>query len=120
MMELPVDDSLAHVTFRLCRMMLARKVLWDQDIGFAAPELARALSTTTEVVEEVLGALEREGWIVRSDGARLALTERGTAAILGRGSAGGDSGGLVIGGDRRPPHRATGAIALPTKEPLRG
>jgi hypothetical protein len=127
MMRPPVDDSLAHVTFRLCRMMLARKVLWDQDFGFEAPEMARALATTTAVVEEILENLDREGWIVRSHapaagGCRLALTERGTAAILGRGAAGevGGESALAGGVDGDAAGGAGGALGTAAEELLAG
>ncbi len=76
-------------------MMLARKVLWDEDIGFDIAQFSKALDTTPAVVSEVLNGLEREGWVViEPNGERPILTDRGRDALLGRrGSAAGPSGG---------------------------
>ncbi len=80
-----VEEPLADVAFRLCRMMLARKVLWDEDIGFDVAQFAQALDTRPSVVRKVLQGLRAEGWIVlESEGERPVLTDRGLAAVLGR------------------------------------
>jgi hypothetical protein len=82
-----VDGPLATLAFRLCRMILARKVLWDEDVGFDIPQFAAALDAEPSAVREVLAALCHEGWVVPEvGGERPILTERGLAALLGRAS----------------------------------
>jgi hypothetical protein len=79
------DHPLAEVTFRLCRLMLARKVLWDDDAGFEIAQLAVALEAPSATVVTVLSALHGEGWVVvDADGGRPSLTASGVSAILGR------------------------------------
>lgn len=80
-----VDGPLASLAFRLCRMILARKVLWDEDVGFDIPQFAAALDADPAAIREVLAALRREGWVVPEvGGERPILTDRGLAALLGR------------------------------------
>lgn len=94
------DHPLAEVTFRLCRLLLARKVLWDDDAGLDVARLAEALNTTISRVIEVVTALCREGWVVLgTDGASPSLTTAGMSAILGR-----DRSAEPV--HQRDPHRA--------------
>lgn len=68
--------------------MLARKVLWDEDIGFDVAQFAQALDSSPSVVREVLQGLRTEGWVMlESGGERPIMTERGLAAVLGRGDS---------------------------------
>ena len=79
------DAPRAEVMFRLCRLMLARKVLWDEDIGLDLQQFASALDSTPATVAEILGAMQREGWVVvDARGECPSLTPSGVAAILGR------------------------------------
>lgn len=79
------DGRIGEVTFRLCRLMLARKVLWDDDTGFAVEKLAETLEAPFEVVSRALGALSAEGWVdFDASGEQPSLTERGVAAIRGQ------------------------------------
>lgn len=78
-------DGLADVAFRLCRLMLARKVLWDDEEGLAVEQIAAALDTTAMVIDEVVRALKIEGWVTTdSSGENPVLTPLGVSAILGR------------------------------------
>lgn len=80
-----IEGPGAEATFRLCRLLLARKVLWDDEPGLSLGQLAAALDTTTAMVAEIVGALSREGWVtVDAAGERPVLTTRGVAAIIGR------------------------------------
>jgi len=64
--------------------MLARKVLWDEDLGLNLQQLAEALQTTPEVVRHAVAALDAEGWIeLDGGGDRPVLTEAGISAIRG-------------------------------------
>ncbi len=120
------DESLARVTFRLCRFMLARKVLWDENCGFQLPELARALTTPEPVIEEIVTSLAREGWVTRcvDDDGRLMLTERGAAEILGRAvdssKPAPQSGSVSPSCNGSAPSGAIGAIGAPAEELLGG
>ena len=76
---------LGEVTFRLCRLMLARKVLWDEDLGLDIDQLASALQSAPALVERAVAALDAEGWVaLDAGGDRPVLTDAGVAAILGR------------------------------------
>jgi hypothetical protein len=99
-----VDAPLASLAFRLCRMILARKVLWDEDVGFDVAQFAAALDAEPSAIREVLAALRREGWVVPEvGGERPILTECGLAALLGRTPSkpranGVDSNGAALSG----------------------
>ncbi len=83
-----VDPArLGEVTFRLCRLMLARKVLWDEDLGLDLQQLADALQSPPEVVQRAVAALDAEGWIeLDGGGDRPVLTAAGITAIRGGSS----------------------------------
>ncbi len=110
-----VDEPQGQIAFRLCKMMLSRKVLWDEDVGFDIPQFATALGADSTVVAEVLHCLEREGWIVRAeDGERPILTDYGVASLLGRGN----SVATLSAGEERSPAVAGGTAFASAEDSL--
>ncbi len=83
--ETPVPSGdVSQIAFRLCKLLLARRVLWDE-YGLGVEELAKTLGTSAGSVREALGDLESEQWVdLCADRSSAALTEKGVVAILGR------------------------------------
>ena len=82
-------DRIGEVTFRICRLMVARRVLWDEDIGLGIDKLAEAVGASPELVSRALRELDGEGWIVLDESGEVpALTDLGVSSILGRKGSG--------------------------------
>ena len=76
--------EVSQVAFRVCKLLLARRVLWDED-GIAVERMVEMLGATPSLLRQALGDLAGEEWVALDDKMTSAgLTEKGVAALLGR------------------------------------